>query len=851
MNAQEIERSLRLLHDTGATFEIRALGNERGYPVTLSGYFTDAAVAAAAVVRSCGGMTGVYTTLNPVRPELAARCMNRIARAGKSGTTADPHVLRRTRLLIDIDGVPVAGISATADEHAAALALAAEIESDLTALGWPRPLRGDSGNGAHLDYAIDIPADDDGLVARVLQAAHAHYGRAVGDVTLKIDTSNKNPARITKVFGTPARKGEDLPERPHRMSRIVAAPDVLVTVPRDLLEKLASSAPAPQRPAAPGAALGASRAAPRGTLAAYDVPAFIARYGIDLRGTKPWDGGTLYELAICPMNADHNRGEAHIAQHASGAVSAGCFHESCHLDWDWLREHFEGPRPVAGQRPLAGAAPASAAPTAPPDELAARRARQHTQLALPGAGHAGIGPGGGYRLTDLGNARRFADQQHDGLRYVQAWGQWLSWDGARWRRDSLGAAQEAAKRVVASVYAEAARLATRAAAAIGVGETVVAVPVDEIAKHARDSAKRGRIDAMVGLARSEPELARDHGCWDVDPWLLNVRNGTIDLRTGELAPHAQTDMLTMIARVEYDIGALAPRFEAFLERMQPDVDVRMWLQRYLGYALTGDVREQCLAFFYGGGSNGKSVLLDVVLALLGDYGLRAAPDLVLAKHGEAHPTELADLEGKRLVVCSEIEQGRMWAESTIKRITGDNTISARRMRQDFYTFPATHKLVVAANTRPTVRGTDHGIWRRMRLMPWAVTVADHEQDRTLAEQLIATEGPGILAWLVRGCLGWQRLGLPVPAAITAATADYRAGQDVIGRWIDDRCELIGWQATASLYADFVEWCKDEGITAWSRRIWIDRLAERDGITTAKMERSTVRAVVGISLRGVR
>jgi putative DNA primase/helicase len=356
---------------------------------------------------------------------------------------------------------------------------------------------------------------------------------------------------------------------------------------------------------------------------------------------------------------------------------------------------------------------------------------------------------------------------------------------------------------------------------------------------------------MIALARSEPELSAASTIWDRNPWLLNVANGTIDLRTGELQQHRQADMLTMLAPVDYSPESQAPRFEKFLERVQPDPEVRAWIQRYLGYSISGDVREQCLSFFYGGGSNGKSVLLDVVLQVIGGYGLRAAADLVLAKHGEAHPTELADLEGKRFVVCSEIEQGRAWAESLIKRITGDQTITARRMRQDFYTFPATHKLVVAANTRPIVRGTDHGIWRRMRLVPWLVRIPDAEQNKSLPEELVQEEAPGILAWLVRGCIAWQNRGLGSPQAISDATAAYRATQDLLGRWIEDRCVLgdSEWHATTSLYESFCDWCKSEGMRdPWQRNTWRERMLERDGIEEARMDHGRIRALTGLKLK---
>lgn len=491
------------------------------------------------------------------------------------------------------------------------------------------------------------------------------------------------------------------------------------------------------------------------------------------------------------------------------------------------------------------------------DELAERRRKKKTAKALAeeigDGGSAGVTSRGGFRLTDLGNAKRFAVRFEGKLRFVPAWNQWLTWDGKRWSRDNTGSEMRAAREIVASIYLEAAERSAQAAGAANAnandtdGDNGMAAI---LTRWASNTAKRPRLEAMVALARSEPELVTPRDAFDRDQWILNVANGTIDLRDGELRPHRQTDMLTMLAPVEYDPSAKAPLWEAFLERALPDVELRNWLHRYLGYCLTGDVREQCLSFFMGGGANGKSVLVDVVLGILGDYGLRGAPDLVLSRYGDAHPTELADLEGRRLVVCSEIEQGRQWAESVIKRITGDTTITARRMKQDFFTFPATHKLIIAANTKPSVRGTDHGIWRRMRLLPWTVQIPKHEQDRELPMRMLATEAPGILAWLVRGCLAWQRQGLGSARAIEAATNSYRSDEDVLGRWIEDRCEVgeACWWSSDGLYKDYKSWCADEGIEKpWTRRSWHARMCERDGI---RDHRTTLaRGLSGVQLRG--
>lgn len=572
--------------------------------------------------------------------------------------------------------------------------------------------------------------------------------------------------------------------------------------------------------------------------AEFDIYRFVMETYPSVRPEAMRDGGMRWEID-CPWEGEHSSSsprDTMISVDGSGVLGFSCLHDHCaHRGWTEFRKYHQP----------------EWTPYVPADDLSRARARKQERVAaLTGAlpDVAGIGPSGQYRCTDLGNARRFADTHGANMRYVHAWNQWITWDGKRWRRDDKGAEVQAAKQVTAILYQDAARVMATAAAAINAGGSVGPTNAEALVKWATDSAKRARIDAMIALARSEPEIATSHNVFDQDPWTLNAQNGTVDLRSGELQSHQQNDMLTKIAAVEYDPTAQCPEWEMFLYRVLPDPEVRDWLQRFAGYSLTGDVGEQCLAFCFGDGANGKSVFLDVILKILGDYALRAAPDLVLAKVGEAHPTELADLEGRRFVVCSEIDQGRQWNEGLIKRITGDATITARRMREDFFTFSATHKLWIAANTKPRVRGTDNGIWRRMKLVPWPVKIAKNEQDRGLAAFLASHEGPGILAWLVRGCLAWQNRGLEEPEAIRAATAEYRSAEDVIGRWVEDRCSPGGWYSVASLYEDYAKWCEEEGEGRPWKRIHWKRAMEERGFREERVERGRTRALVGLQLR---
>jgi putative DNA primase/helicase len=421
----------------------------------------------------------------------------------------------------------------------------------------------------------------------------------------------------------------------------------------------------------------------------------------------------------------------------------------------------------------------------------------------------------GEHLTDLGNARRLVARYGQDMRYCHPWGRWLVWDGTRWAKDETGAVLRMAKDAVRNIYAEAAAApdeSTRKA----------------IADHAKRSESALRIRAMVSLAESEPGIPVLPGELDRDPWLLNVKNGTIDLRTGELRPHRREDMLTKIVPVEYDPAAECPTWMAFLDRiMAGNRNLIGFLQRAAGYSLTASTQEQCFFLLHGTGANGKSVFLTTLLAATGDYGIQAAPDLLLKKSGESHPTEVADLFGARLVVATETEAGRRLAENLVKQLTGGDRLKARFMRQDFFEFGATHKIWLATNNKPVVKGTDYAIWRRIKLVPFTVTIPPEERDKSLPDKLLQ-ELPGILAWAVKGCLEWQARGLDEPAEVTAATNAYRDEQDVLGSFISDCCVVQPWAKVSArdLYRAYMKWCEENGEHPLAQRNFGMRLAER-------------------------
>jgi putative DNA primase/helicase len=423
------------------------------------------------------------------------------------------------------------------------------------------------------------------------------------------------------------------------------------------------------------------------------------------------------------------------------------------------------------------------------------------------------------KRTDLGNSERFIIRHGADVLYCYAFGAWLVYTGARWERDDGGKVHRLAKATVRNIYQEAA-------------EAEDEQERKALAQHATRSEAEARIRAMLELAKPEEPVSPED--LDARPWFLHVQNGTIDLRTGTLQPHRREDFITKLAPVSYDPGATAPTFMAFLERVQPDEELRAFLQRAVGYSATGDTSEQCLFINHGGGANGKTTWQEIIAATLGDYAMRAPTEMLLAKPAGGIPNDVARLKGARFVAASETEEGRRLAESRVKDLTGQDTITARYMRAEWFDFKPTHKLWLSTNHKPEIRGTDAAIWRRIRLVPWSVTIPPEEQDKRLPAKLRA-ELPGILGWIVQGCLEWQRIGLQPPEEVRRATGRYRAEMDVLAAFIDEEC-IVADHASATakaLYGAYKAWCEDNGERPESQRRFGSRLKER-GFESGRM-----------------
>lgn len=429
-------------------------------------------------------------------------------------------------------------------------------------------------------------------------------------------------------------------------------------------------------------------------------------------------------------------------------------------------------------------------------------------------GSEASGPEEDFHCTDLGNGERFVYWNRDRVRFCQSTGRWFVWNGVRWEPDARERVIQLAKETVRHIYAEAS------------GEPSPELR-ERIAKHATASEKAERINSLLKLARSEPGIAIESGELDTDPRKLGCRNGTLNLSTGSLERSRPKDLITKVCGVEFDPSARCPAWRQFIRDVfKRDKELIAFIQRAIGYTLTGLTNERALFFTHGTGKNGKSTLIRTVQELLGDYAIQAPPNLLVAKRGESHPTEYMRLAGARMVVASETEDQRRLDEGFVKQMTGgSDKLSARAMYRDFVDFTPTHKLWLSGNHKPVIKGTDHAIWDRIRLVPFAVRF--DPPDTSLPERLL-DELPGILAWAVEGCLEWSADGLGDAAAVAKATDAYRNEMDVLGAFLKECCELgSGLFAMGPVaYARYGNWCERSGERPLSRKEFYKALEER-------------------------
>lgn len=378
--------------------------------------------------------------------------------------------------------------------------------------------------------------------------------------------------------------------------------------------------------------------------------------------------------------------------------------------------------------------------------------------------------------SDIANGRRLAQLHRQDMIHVPERKKWYVWeDGKHWALDVTGQVDRFAKADSDKQLEEAERESDSKRRRERI----------KLATHSRSFP---RLRAAINVASTEHGIPHLISELNQHPFLFNVDNGTLDLTNGTLRLHRREDMLTQLCTVTYDSKAECPLWHAFLHyAMAEKQELIEYLQRAVGYTLTGSVGEQCLFFSYGTGANGKSVFSNTLQMVLGmDYAIQSNPELLTVSQTPRHPTELADLFGRRFVAINETEQDCKLAEARVKQLTGGDFVRARGMKEDFWQFAPTHKIWLAGNHKPSITGQDYGIWRRIHLIPWLVTVPPEKQDKELSAKLL-TEVPGILAWAVQGCLEWQRQGLNPPQEIIEAVKEYRLEQDNLENFLRERC----------------------------------------------------------------
>jgi putative DNA primase/helicase len=423
-----------------------------------------------------------------------------------------------------------------------------------------------------------------------------------------------------------------------------------------------------------------------------------------------------------------------------------------------------------------------------------------------------------FRATDLWNARLFVHLHGEKVRYCERLGGWYYFDGKRWTRSEAGEVERLGKDTVRQMY-EMAALEPNDARRI------------EMAKHAARTEAVGKLAAMLELAKTEEKIVVPPEAFDAQPWLFNVANGTLDLISGELLPHRPEDMLTNLSPAEWrGLDAKGERFEAFLsEAMDGDGEKIDFLQRAAGYNLTGDMREQVFMFLHGPEAAGKGTLIRGLSDVMGNYARPAEIATFLTTRQDHVRNDIAALVGSRLVTASEPEDGQVFDEGLIKILTGQDRTTARFLFREGFEFSATFKIWFQGNHRPHIKSTGGAMWRRLLIVPFTKTVPEEKRDKTLGDRLqTPEERAGILAWMVRGCIEWQRAGLRPPDSVRAAVDEYRRAEDRLNPFLEDCTSesKAGQVPAGELYSKYKAWADANGERALSKRSFGLRLEEK-------------------------
>lgn len=766
----------------GGVVEVRAF-NGRGREPAYVGYFDDVDTLIAKVKTIDGTMSGIYFIPDTINSSLLARCNNRLDKGIPA--TSDADVVHRTTFKIDLDPIRPSGISSTDAEKERAYQRMEDIIPFLAEIGFKEPFKGDSGNGYHLIYKVDLKAtpENTDLIKRCLVA----LDKIFSDDMVRVDTSVFNAARIWKLYGTMVKKGDNLPDRPHRRCKILSLGDDAIT-PRDALVTLAGmyEPDDPQQQRKPGGKR------------EIDLRDWIREYGVGLpRYTEKSKPGFRWFAVfdVCPFDASHTDRSAFIGQLNSGALVAACKHTSCGGGtnrWKDLRDRYEPPK---AKRPKKNVPPVSTpVPREIGDDLFAELF------------HATIGEK--LRTTDAGNAELFAGVMQDGMRfkdgseilpafYCSDNGEWYVWNRRYWELDK--------DNIIRTRYIDVIRH----------GMVVATTYGEDLRPHLYRHLMNSESDkgAKGALFFAQPLLAVRKKNMDSDKNLFNVQNGTLNLKTGKLQPFAPQDRLTRMSNFWFDATAQCPLWEKHIREILLR-DHPQWiptLQKALGSALLGTNPDQIMHIFWGTGENGKSTMLLTLRNLMGDYGTSLSPDTLgrarYAKSGADHRVDLLCLETARIATCMETEQGRPLDMGLIKRVTGGDYIQARGVREKYISeFVSGAIILYAVNLRPGIKDQSDGAWRRIVL--WNTTTkVPIETKIEHYENVLMEERAGILNWLLEGLRLWESDGrkLVIPDDLKAFREDYQKDENPLQEW-EEECVNTdvkeGWTAFKDLYESY-------------------------------------------------
>lgn len=823
---KDIFKVAEVLLEISKVVELRALNvpSGNGFVRTWSGYFNSALELAKEAYRLDQLQPQyVSVTINEVNSALLARSCNKTKPVNRGdSSTSDNDIVRRCWLPIDLDPVRPSGISSSDEEKESALATAYALIDDLSIEGWAEPILADSGNGYHVLYRIDLENtfENKTLCENVLKGLAKRYDSD----KVKVDTSLANASRIVKFYGTMARKGDSTEDRPHRRSNVISIPKKIEVVDKSCLEQIASivkeekksekfyqdsgkGSSIEERARAYLAKCDPAISGSHGDVATFRIACnLINDFGLNedtalplfmewnSRCNPPWDERSL----ISKLKA--------ASKYAK--KPAGNLAESNSVSYK--------ERPARKKADNRAKLPESS-------ELSEELEEESEEKNLRDIYNRAM-------ATDLGNAERLIRSAQGSIKYVEGHG-WYAWNGKLWTASESTVKQYYRAGVIKAIYDEldeAEQLDDKAL-------------TKELLRWAKASESSKGQASCLSMASSMKDIALPYEMIDSNPYLFCCDNATIDLRTGEGRPQRREDYITRYSNVKYDPNADCPTWYSFLNRIfNNDMQLIEYIQMAVGYCMTGSTKEQCLFILHGSGANGKSVFMNVVNALLGSYCMETPVETFMkSRFDDTRPSnDVARLAGARVASANETERSQALAESKVKAMTGDDLITARFLNKEFFTFRPQFKIWIRSNYKPRISGTDAGIWRRIRLIPFNVTIPENERDSELTTKLIA-ELPGILNWAIVGCMAWQAIGLKTPEVVANAVNDYKESQDTLSQFLAEECSLSGTYSCklSDLYTGYGEWCDSSGEKPLTKRLFTLAMEER-GFTKRRAAKGT-------------